>query len=81
MRGGVSVDEVFAMSFEERNIISEIIKENLETTKKTGQPFFQAVAFFLGFAATVPGLAIPALGLFCAAGNACVPFAPACLAT
>lgn len=68
MRGGVSVDEVFTLSYEDRSIISEIIKENLDTTKKTGQPFFQAVVFGLG--ATVPGLAIPALGLFCAAGNA-----------
>lgn len=40
MRGGISADEVFTMSFEERSIISEIIKENLDTTKKTGQPFF-----------------------------------------
>jgi hypothetical protein len=40
MRGGVSVDEVFTLSYEDRSIISEIIKENLDTTKKTGQPFF-----------------------------------------
>ena len=40
MRGGVSVDEVFTLSYEVRSIISEIIKENLDTTKKTGQPFF-----------------------------------------
>lgn len=40
MRGGVSIDEVFAMSYEDRSLVSDIIKENLETTKKTGQPFF-----------------------------------------
>ena len=40
MRGGVSVEEVFSMSYEDRSLISDLIKENLETTKKTGQPFF-----------------------------------------
>jgi hypothetical protein len=28
------------MSWDEREIIGEIIKENLETTKKSGLPFF-----------------------------------------
>ena len=28
------------MEPEDRKLISELIKENLETTKKTGQPFF-----------------------------------------
>jgi hypothetical protein len=28
------------LSWEERDIISEIVKENLETTKKTGLNFF-----------------------------------------
>jgi len=28
------------LSYEERSIIGEIIKENLETTKKTNLPFF-----------------------------------------
>lgn len=32
--------EAMHLSYEERMIISEIIKENLETTKKTGMPFF-----------------------------------------
>jgi hypothetical protein len=40
MRGGVSVDDAFSMSFEERVLIGNIIKENLETSKKTGMPFF-----------------------------------------
>jgi len=37
---GLSYAEVMHMSWEERAIIGEIIKENLETTKKTGLPFF-----------------------------------------
>jgi hypothetical protein len=37
---GLSYSEVMNMSFEEREIISEIIKDNLETTKKSGMPFF-----------------------------------------
>jgi hypothetical protein len=40
MRGGISMDDVFALSFEDREIIANIIKENLETTKKSGLPFF-----------------------------------------
>ena len=37
---GLSYSEGMNLSFEEREIVSEIIKENLETTKKTGLPFF-----------------------------------------
>jgi len=37
---GLSYSEVMHMSIEEREVISEIIKENLETTKKTQMPFF-----------------------------------------
>jgi hypothetical protein len=37
---GLSYGEGMNLSFEERDIISEIIKENLETTKKSGLPFF-----------------------------------------
>lgn len=40
MRGGVSLDEGFSLSIEDRKIISNIIEENLETTKKSGLPFF-----------------------------------------
>ena len=40
MRGGITLDEVFAMSPEERLIVSDIVKENIETTKKSGLPFF-----------------------------------------
>lgn len=37
---GMSYTEVMNLSWEEREICGEIIKENLETTKKTGLPFF-----------------------------------------
>lgn len=40
MRGGISIDDAFSMSFEERQIVAGIIEENLETAKKTGMPFF-----------------------------------------
>ncbi len=40
MRGGLSYTEAMSLSTEERKIISEIINENLETTKKTGHAFF-----------------------------------------
>ena len=40
MRGGLSFDEGFSLSFEDRLLINDIVKENLETTKKTQLPFF-----------------------------------------
>ena len=40
MRGGVSYDHALQLSVAERTSISNLIKENLETTKKTGLPFF-----------------------------------------
>jgi hypothetical protein len=40
MRGGVTYDEAMQMSREERDIIGDIVKENLDTTKKSGLPFF-----------------------------------------
>lgn len=40
MRGGVTYQESLLLSNEDREIISKIIKENLETTKKTGLPFY-----------------------------------------
>lgn len=40
MRGGLTYDEAMNLSFEERNIVSEIVSDNLETTKKSGMPFF-----------------------------------------
>lgn len=40
MRGGVTYDQVMNMSVKERTMISELAKENLETTKKSNLPFF-----------------------------------------
>ena len=40
MRGGISYDQVLTLSIQEREIINELINENLETTKKSGLPFF-----------------------------------------
>ena len=40
MRGGLSYEQALNLSSEERKIISGLIKENLETTKKSGLPFF-----------------------------------------
>jgi len=40
MRGGITYDQALQLSVSERTLISELIKENLETTKKSGLPFF-----------------------------------------
>ena len=40
MRGGLSYEAALNLRPEERNAVSELIKENLETTKKSGLPFF-----------------------------------------
>ena len=40
MRGGLSYDDSMMLSKIEREIISDIVKDNLETTKKSKMPFF-----------------------------------------
>ena len=40
MRGGVSYNDIMNMSSHERETLSKIIDDNLETTKKTQLPFF-----------------------------------------
>lgn len=40
MRGGLSYDQALCLSTAERTLVNNIIKENLETTKKTQLPFF-----------------------------------------
>ncbi len=40
MRGGITYADAMLLSSEERKIIAEIIKDNLETAKKSGMPFF-----------------------------------------
>jgi hypothetical protein len=40
MRGGLPYDQALQLSVSERKLISDIIKDNIETTKKSGLPFF-----------------------------------------
>jgi hypothetical protein len=40
MRGGLSYEDAMLLSETERKLVSTIIKDNLETTKKSKLPFF-----------------------------------------
>ena len=40
MPGSISYNEGMMLSPDERTMISKIVKDNLETTKKSGMPFF-----------------------------------------
>ena len=40
MRGGLTYEIALELGSTERNIINQIIKDNLETTKKSKMPFF-----------------------------------------
>jgi len=40
MRGGITYNEAMNLSHAERVMISDLIKDNLETTKKSGLPFY-----------------------------------------
>lgn len=40
MRGALSYSEGLELSFDERQLINDIIKTHLETTQKTGLPYF-----------------------------------------
>jgi hypothetical protein len=40
MRGGITYDDAMMLSQVEREIVAKLIKENIETTKKTGLNFF-----------------------------------------
>ena len=40
MRGGVTYDEAMNMSVSEKNIIVKMIEDHMETTKKSGLPYF-----------------------------------------
>jgi hypothetical protein len=40
MRGGLNYEQAMSLGSNERTMISNLIKENLETTKKSGLPFF-----------------------------------------
>jgi hypothetical protein len=40
MRGGLTIEQAYDTDFQDRETIVELIKENLDTTKKSGLPFF-----------------------------------------
>lgn len=40
MRGSLSIEEAYMLDVDDREIIANIVKENLETTKETQMPFF-----------------------------------------
>jgi hypothetical protein len=40
MRGGITYEQVLNLGITERDFIGKLIKENLDTTKKSGLPFF-----------------------------------------
>ena len=40
MRGGISFTEIMQMGVSDIPIMNDVIESNLETTKKTGMPFF-----------------------------------------
>lgn len=40
MRGSLSISEAYELADEDIEILGNLIKDNLETTKKSGLPFF-----------------------------------------
>ena len=40
MRGGATYEDVLQMSNQERDLVANLIKENLDTTKSSKLPFF-----------------------------------------
>lgn len=40
MRGSLSYDEAYALGSDEREILFDLINQNIETTKESGMPFF-----------------------------------------
>ena len=40
MRGGVTLSEAYEMGPEDRDMVKKIVEDNMETTKKSGLPFF-----------------------------------------
>ena len=40
MRGSISYNDAMLLSLDEREIINKLIKEHIETTQKSGLPFF-----------------------------------------
>lgn len=40
MRGGITYQDALNLSYKEKQAVGRLIKENLDTTKKSGLPFF-----------------------------------------
>jgi fructose-1,6-bisphosphatase len=40
MRGSISIEQAYNLTIEDRELVGKIIEDNLETTKKSGLPFF-----------------------------------------
>ena len=40
MRGSITIDQAFQLDIESRSMITEIVNDNLEITKRSGLPFF-----------------------------------------
>jgi len=40
MRGSVSLTEMYETCHEDRQVMGQLVEDNLETAKKTQQPFF-----------------------------------------
>jgi hypothetical protein len=40
MRGGLSFAEAMNLSWDERELVLEIVKDNMDVTKTSGLPFF-----------------------------------------
>jgi hypothetical protein len=40
LRGGASYEDIMNMSVQERKLINDLAKENIETTKKSNLPWF-----------------------------------------
>ena len=40
MRGGFTIEEMYNTSQHDRKLISDLVEENMKTTKDSGMPFF-----------------------------------------
>jgi len=40
MRGGITLNDAYDLTFDQRKFIFELIKENTELSKKTGKPIY-----------------------------------------
>ena len=40
MRGSIRLDEIYQLSYQDRDLINQLIKEHIEVTNETGLPYF-----------------------------------------